>query len=260
VQPRDRPLEGRVGLVTGASRGIGVAMARCLADAGASVVLMARDAERLRALEVEISAGGGTALAWSGDVGDGADAHAAVAAAVDAFGRLDFLVNNAGTNQPFGLIEDVPEDVFDDVMRVAFKGTWLMARAAVGAMKAAGNGGAIINVSSIYGLVGAPQQSVYCSAKGAVVQLTRSLAIECAQQGIRINCVCPGYTTTETAQGWFDAQPDPAHQLEAFLQTIPQNRAVSPEEVAELTLFLVSDASASITGQMVPIDGGFTAQ
>jgi NAD(P)-dependent dehydrogenase (short-subunit alcohol dehydrogenase family) len=260
MPPTVRALEGRVGVVTGASRGIGQAMARCLADAGAMVLLMARDAERLRTVEADICASGGRALAHPGDVGDDGDAQAAVAAAVGAFGRLDFLVNNAGTNQPFGLIEDVPEADFDRVMRVAFKGTWLMSRAAVRAIKAAGNGGAIVNVSSIYGLVGAPQQTVYCSAKGAVVQLTRSLAIECARDRIRVNCICPGYTDTETAQGWFDAQPNPAHQLEAFLETIPQNRSVSPDEVACATLFLVSDVSASITGQMLPIDGGYTAQ
>lgn len=254
-------LDGKVALITGAGSGIGQAATHLFAAAGAAVVAADIDGS---AAERTVATVKGDALAVRCDVAADADVAAAVAAAERQFGGLDILYSNAGLylTDDAGYIEgvtDAPsplltEDVWQRVLDVNLKSVYLGARHAIPAMRRRG-GGAIVNTASIAGYrVGSGASDAYTAAKGAVVAITRSLAVEHAGDGIRVNCVVPGPITTPMT----DAMPADRHA--AFAELVPLGRFGRPEEVAAMALFLCSDSSSYCTGQAYVVDGGFLAR
>lgn len=243
-------LEGRAALVTGASQGLGAFFARCLAGAGAKVALAARKVEACDALAHAIAAEGGTARAFALDVTDQASVQAAVAGAAEAFGSLDILVNNAGVTTTTPLM-DLSEADWDMILDTNLKGAFLTAQAAARVMAQAGTGGSIVNISSILGLRVAGQVAAYAASKAALVQLTRSMALEWARHSIRSNALCPGYVETEFNADFFETDAG-----KALIRRIPYRRLGTLDDLAGPLLFLASDASSYMTGTTLAVDGG----
>jgi NAD(P)-dependent dehydrogenase (short-subunit alcohol dehydrogenase family) len=254
-------LAGKVALVTGAGSGIGEATARLFAREGAAVAAADRDGEAVAAVGRAIAEAGGRALALAGDVTRREDTERWVAETVAAFGRLDVLVNSAGVSNRSAPAGWDWERVWDFVMDVNIKGSVLVSRAAIDAMLRTG-GGAIVNLASIYGLVGRPAGlsttgiEAYSHSKGAVVQLTRDMALHFARQGVRVNALCPGFVHTNLTRALTE---DPA-RLRFLESQHPMGRLARPEEIARAALFLASDEASFITGVCLPVDGGYTAQ
>jgi NAD(P)-dependent dehydrogenase (short-subunit alcohol dehydrogenase family) len=253
-------LADRVALVTGGGSGIGLAAANLFAAEGAAVAVVDVRADAADEAAGKIVAEGGRAIALVANVADSAEVAAAVARAAEEFGRIDVLYNNAGVNSA-GSVVDADEDDWDRCFDVNVKGTYLFSRAVVPHLRAAG-GGSIVNQGSVAGLVGVPNFAAYCAAKGAVVSLTRSMAIDLAPYGIRVNAVCPGTVFTPLMEPMLRARGD--GDLEAGLaKTVvkyPIGRLGSPEEIARVALFLASDDASFVTGSIVTADGGMTAQ
>ena len=254
-------LEGKVALISGGAHGVkgevmgfGGASAWLFVREGARVVLgdiAVEDGERTAA---QIRDDGGEALFVKLDVTSEEDWQAAVQATLSSFGRLDVLVNNAGTGGRH-TVEDTTEDMWDGQMNVHAKGVFLGTKHAIPAMRA-GGGGSIINISSIYGLVGSSRSTAYHAAKGAIRIFTKSAAIQYAGENIRVNSVHPGFATTPmTAAGSQDEE-----RRAAIIGRIPMGRYGSPEEIANGILYLASDESSFVTGSELVIDGGTTAQ
>ena len=247
-------LRGRVAIVTGASSGLGVTFARGLAAAGARLALAARRKERLEALAAELSAGGAESLAVPCDVSREADVDALVAQVLARFGRIDVLVNNAGTVH-MGPAEDEPIARFREIVDVNLNGVFLCAQR-VGRVMLAARSGSIVNVSSILGLVASGQvrQASYCASKGAVVNLTRELAAQWARRGVRVNALAPGWFASEMTAEMFADEGS----MKWMRSRDPMGRAGRDEELVGPLLFLASDASSYVTGQTLAVDGGWT--
>jgi NAD(P)-dependent dehydrogenase (short-subunit alcohol dehydrogenase family) len=247
-------------MITGAGSGIGRAAAELFAAEGATVAVVDLDADAAEETVGKITAGGGRALALTANVAVAAEVESAVARAVQELGRLDVLYNNAGVNSA-GSVVDATEEDWDRCFAVNAKGTYLCSRAAVPHLEAAG-GGAIVNQGSVAGLVAVPNFAAYCAAKGAVVALTRSMAIDLAARRIRVNAICPGTVFTPLMEPMLRARGD--GDLEAGLaKTVvkyPIGRLGTPEEIARVALFLASDEASFMTGSIVAADGGMTAQ
>ncbi len=250
-------LTGKTALITGAGTGIGRACALQFAREGARLVLAARRPEPISAVAEVVHNAGGEAYAVRCDVTSATDAERAVSAAITRFGRLDIVVNNAG-GLFVGTAEQTSEEEWDRLMDVNAKGVFLMCRAAIPFMRRAGRG-SIVNVGSILGIIGMKNRAAYCASKGAVAQLTKALALDHAEDGIRVNCICPAVVETELVQGLFTSQPDPAAARRAREATIPLGRIGQPDDVAGFAVFLASDESSWITGATFPLDGGLSA-
>jgi NAD(P)-dependent dehydrogenase (short-subunit alcohol dehydrogenase family) len=248
-------LAGKAAIVTGATEGIGRAIVEAFAPEGASMVLVARRAGPLDALAAEL---GERAVAVPGDVADPAVADAAVAAALERFGRLDVLVNNAGLDlSGVPLFETSPGQAREIFEVNVFGALWMLLAAA--RVMAAHGGGSIVNVTSRLARVGLPGSAWYGASKGALDALTRGAAVEWARAGIRVNAVAPGLTETPMVRAWIAEQDDPESFRSARAETIPQGRFAAPADVAAAVLHLASDESASTTGASIPVDGGYTA-
>jgi len=241
-------LSGQVALVTGASRGIGRAVAELLAGHGATVGLVARSAEPLEAVASGIRSRGGEAMAWAADVADPATAGGLVERIVGERGRLDILVNNAGITRD-GLLLRMSDEDWNAVMDANLGSVFRFTRAAARPMLKARRG-SIVNLTSIVGLQGNAGQSNYAASKGGIVAFTRSASRELASRGIRVNAVAPGFIETDMTAGMTE------EARSRMLGVIPMGRPGKPEDVARAVLFLASDLSHYVTGQVLTVDGG----
>jgi len=243
-------IRGKVALVTGASSGLGESFARSLAARGAVVIAAARRAERLESLVAALRAEGAAAHAVSLDVTDRASVESAVAKAVELAGHLDILVNNAGIADTKASL-DLTEADWRRVLDTNLDGAWRMAQAAARSMIAAKRPGSIVNIASILGLRQATHLLAYAAAKAALVQVTKSLALEWARHGIRVNAIAPGYILTEMNRDFFQSEAG-----QAVVKRVPQRRIGSPRDLEGALLLLASDAGAFMTGSIVAVDGG----
>ena len=246
-------LEGRRALITGASRGIGAALAMGLARAGANVALAARDLKSLRKVEDAIRADHHNAISLAMDVRNAAAAKAAVEAARKQLGGLDILINNAGVEDVRDSLE-VDEALWDKIVDTNLKGAFFCAQAAARGMAEAG-GGAILNICSLTSEVGVPTAVAYGSSKSGLLGMTRALAAEWAPRGIRVNGIGPGYFRTALTDMFYRD----AKWQEAMLSKIPMRRFGHTDDLVGAAVFLCSDAAAYITGQCLYIDGGYMA-
>lgn len=249
-------LNDKVAIITGATSGIGAATARTFAAAGAELALIGRDAARGETLAAELATEAAEFFAC--DVTDDAACKATVADVVERFGRIDVLVNSAGVFF-YGTAVEATDDQWRQTMAVNVDGVFHMCRHAVPVMTGAG-GGTIVNVASDWGLTGGTRAFAYCASKGAVVQMTRCLALDHIAQGVRVNAVCPGEVDTPMLMGEYaDKGMDRQQGLADSATQTPIGRVADPQEVADAILFLASDKSSYINGAALPIDGGNTA-
>ncbi len=251
----DNGFAGRTALITGGTSGIGRATAIAFAAAGARVAVSGRrKAEGDETVRLAEQAGG-TAAFFPSDAAVEQDVRALVDAVISTFGRLDYAVNNAGAEQQAQPLPEQSEDTFDRIMRVNVKGVWLAMKYEIPAMLATAGAGAIVNISSVAGLVGFAKAPIYAASKHAVIGLTKSVALEYAEQNIRVNAVSPG--AVETAM--FDRFTGSDAVRAELASMHPMGRIGQPEEVADAVLFLCSDRSSFVTGHALAVDGGFVA-
>jgi NAD(P)-dependent dehydrogenase (short-subunit alcohol dehydrogenase family) len=247
-------LDGKIAFVTGAGRGLGRAGALALAGAGADAVLVSRTRSQLEETAGLVEKLGRKALVATADTRSGQDVEAAVQTAVNAFGRIDILFNNAGTNIRKNVVDMLDED-WHTIMDTNVKGAFLVARA-VARQMVRQLSGTIINMSSMSAISAEPTKAVYAASKGAIALLTKGMALELAPHGIRVNAIAPGYMLTSLVKGGLDADPE---RKKRVLARIPLGRLGEPEEIGGALVFLASDAARYITGATLTIDGGWTA-
>lgn len=250
-------LKGKVAIITGAGSGIGRATALLFAREGARVVVADLVAAAGEETVAEITATGGEAVFVRVDVAHAAEVERMVSRAVESYGRLDILFNNAGLTLP-AMVTETTEELWQKSIDVNLKGVMLGCKYAIPEMQKVG-GGVIINTASMLGLVASPRQAPYCAAKGGVILLTKQVAIDFARDNIRVNCICPSEVDTPMHRKFIAESPDPEATKKRLLERIPLNRVAQPEEIATTVLFLASADSSYVTGVALPVDGGLTA-
>ena len=245
-------LDDRVAIITGASKGIGEAIAHIFAEAGASVVVSSRRQDAVDMVADQIRGKGGTAIAVAAHAGEPSDLAHLVDKAIEQFGRIDVIVNNAATNPAFGPLLHATDELFDKVMHVNLRGPLTLGRLAHPHLAASGHG-SIVNIASIEGLSPSDGLALYSVSKAALISLTGAMAREWGAQGIRVNAICPGLIQTKfSAALWKDETI-----RQSFLAHVPSGRLGQPDEIAVLVLFLASDAGSYCTGGTYVADGGY---
>jgi len=244
-------LAGKVAIITGGGSGIGKAIAQAFVREGAKVVIAGRDGKKLDAAAAEI---GSECLAVSADVSKTSDVQKLVDAALGKFQGINVLVNNAAVLLP-GTAESLSEEDFDRTFAVNVRGLWLLSRAVLPHMRASG-GGSIVNIASVLSMLGARNRVAYAASKGAVMAMTRAMALDHAAENIRVNCICPGIVATEMVAR-FNLDENARRQRVAMH---PMGRFGQPEDVANTAVFLASDESGWTTGSVITVDGGYSAQ
>lgn len=254
-------LDGKTAIVTGSGNGIGRAIAHAFAAYGANVVvsdILVDDGARTA---TEINDAGGKAIFTEADVSDAQQAEALIASAIDGFGRLDILANNAGTGGAKARLHEIDPADFDRVIDINLRGTFLCSKYAIPHFLAQQDG-RILNTASTYGLIGAPNAVAYCASKGAIVNLTRQMTVDYGRDGIRTNAICPGYIDTQLGRRGPRLTPEQFKEATAIRERAagmqPLGRQAQPSEVAEVAAFLVSDAASFVAGAIVTVDGGCT--
>lgn len=254
-------LKGKVALITGGGSGIGKSISIIFAGEGAGIgVNVYRNVEGGEKTVENIKKKGGSAILLQGDVSNDREVKEMGSVILAEFGRLDILVNNSGigaSNSPDRVTDILGED-WDRVIDVNLKGVMLTSKYAVPHMIKQG-GGSIINISSIRGLLGNPNLASYCASKGGMVLLTKEMALDYAGHGIRVNCICPGFTDTVMFRTYLQKQDDPEESRRMFSEMAPLDRIGTPEEIAWPALFFASESASFITGVTLPVDGGYTA-
>jgi NAD(P)-dependent dehydrogenase (short-subunit alcohol dehydrogenase family) len=246
-------LQGKVALITGASKGIGESMARLMAAAGAKVIVSSRKQEALDTLAQDIKSQGGEATGIAAHVGDMDQVHRLVEKTIATYGGVDILVNNAAANPVFGPVVECDTAAFDKIMDVNVKAPFELGKLVYPLMKSRG-GGSVINISSIGGLSPEPHLGIYSVSKSALIMLTKVMAKEWGRDNIRVNAICPGLIQTKFSQALWQNE----EILKRFLKATPLNRMGQPDEIGALALFLASDFSAYCTGTVFTADGGLT--
>ncbi|RLA15180.1 MAG: short-chain dehydrogenase [Gammaproteobacteria bacterium] len=247
-------LDGKVALVTGASKGIGEAMARGLAEFGASVVVSSRKQEAVDAVAEAFKDDGLEATGIAANMSSIEDIHALVEKTEKTYGGIDIIINNAAVNPVFGSIQDTDERAFDKIINVNLKGPFELCKKAYPILKQRG-GGSIIHISSIGGLKPEAGIGIYSVSKAAINSLTQAMAQDWGVDNIRVNAICPGLIKTKFSEALWNDE----NILDRFIKHIPLNRAGVPDDIAGLAVFLASDAAAYCTGGLYLVDGGYTA-
>jgi NAD(P)-dependent dehydrogenase (short-subunit alcohol dehydrogenase family) len=248
--------ENKVALVTGAASGMGLATAKAFAEAGAGVALADVNGDGARAAADALVAAGHKAIGIRCDVADLDEVEAMVKQTVSTFGRLDMAFNNAGVQSPVAETADADPKDYDFVMGVNLRGVWNCMKHELLQMRKQGSG-AIVNNSSLGGLVGIAERGIYHASKHGVVGLTKSAGLEYAAKGIRINAVCPGIIDTPMVMGMLETQPE---AMAALMKEVPMGRLGRAEEIADAVLWLCSPASSLVIGHALPVDGGYTVR
>ncbi|MBS1509140.1 MAG: glucose 1-dehydrogenase [Bacteroidetes bacterium] len=253
MQEKIFDLTGKVALITGASKGIGAAIAELYAQAGARVVVSSRKQEAVDAVAASIKSKGGEAIAVACNVGEANDIQKLIDTTIAAYGTIDILVNNAAANPSFGPVVETSESSFDKIISVNVKGPFELAKKVYPLMKAKKNG-SVINISSVGGLRPEPGLGIYSMSKAALISLTKVMAKEWGDDNIRVNVICPGLIKTKFSEALWSNDKI----MSMMMKMLPIKRVGTPEEIAALALYLAADASSYSTGSVFTADGGFT--